>query len=64
MKRFTIGQKWRNDDAAYGPFFGEVTKASAQGEWGIVVITDARGNVLDSYIGTAADFQASGKCGN
>jgi hypothetical protein len=43
------------------PFLGEVNEASAQGQWGTVVITDHRGNVLDTYIGTAAAFQASGE---
>ena len=46
MKRFAIGQKWRNDNAMQGPVFGEVIEISAQGERGTVVITDDRGNML------------------
>ena len=61
MKRFAVGQKWVNEDAMYGRFLGEVIEISAQGRWGTVVITDDRGNVLDTYIGTAAGFQASGE---
>ena len=61
MKRFAVGQKWVNEDAMYGRFLGEVIEISAQGRWGTVVITDDRGNVLDTYIGTAEAFQASGE---
>ena len=61
MRRFFVGQKWINEDAMHGRFFGEVIESSAQGRWGTVVITDDRGNVLDTYIGTAAAFQASGE---
>jgi hypothetical protein len=61
MKRFSVGQKWINDNTMYGSFFGEVIETSAQGRWGTVVITDDQGNVLDTYIGTAAAFQDSGE---
>ena len=61
MNRFSVGQKWGNEDAMHGRFFGEVIETSAQGRSGTVVITDDRGNVLDTYIGTAAAFQASGE---
>jgi hypothetical protein len=44
----------------YGKFSGEVIETSAQGRRGTVVITDDQGNVLDTYIGTAEAFQASG----
>ena len=60
MKRFVIGQKWVNEDAMYGRFFGEVIETSDQGRRGTVVITDGQGNVLDTYNGSAATFQASG----
>ena len=61
MRPFSVGQKWRNDNTTHGLFFGEVIEASAQGRWGTVVITDDQGNVLDTYIGTAEAFQASGE---
>jgi hypothetical protein len=61
MKRFSVGQKWFNNDAIHGPFFGEVIETSAQGLWGTVLITDDQGNVLDTYSGSAATFQASGE---
>jgi hypothetical protein len=49
MKRFSVGQKWKNKDAVYGPFFGEVIETSDVGRRGTVVITDDQGNVLDTY---------------
>jgi hypothetical protein len=61
MKRFSVGQKWVNEDAMYGRFLGEVIETSAQGRWGTVMITDDQGNLLDTYIGTAEAFQASGE---
>ena len=59
--RFLVGQKWINKDPIYGMFLGEVIETSAQGSRGIVVITDDRGNVLDTYNGSATSFQASGE---
>jgi hypothetical protein len=41
--------------------FAEVMETSDQGQGGTVVITDDRGNVLDTYSGSAARFQASGE---
>ena len=61
MKRFSVGQKWINDNTMYGRFFGEVIETSAQGQWGTVVITDDQRNVLDTYCGSAAGFHASGE---
>jgi hypothetical protein len=58
--RFLVGQKWINKDPIYGTFFGEVIEISADGWRGTVVITDDKGNVLDTYIGTAEVFQTSG----
>jgi hypothetical protein len=58
--RFSVGQKWRNNDAPFGPFFGEVIEISDRGRRGTVIITDDQGNVLDTYSGSAATFQASG----
>jgi hypothetical protein len=60
MKQFSVSQKWNNKEAIYGPFFGEVIETSDQGRRGTVVITDDQGNVLDTYCGSAAAFQASG----
>jgi hypothetical protein len=60
MRQFSIGQKWVNEHPMYGRFSGEVIETSAQGRRGTVVITDDQGNVLDTYIGTAEAFQASG----
>jgi hypothetical protein len=45
----------------YGKFFGEVIESSDRGRRGTVVITDNQGNVLDTYSGSAATFQASGE---
>ena len=59
--RFFVGQKWINKDPIYGTFFGEVIEISTQGWRGTVVITDDRGNVLDTYNGSATSFQASGE---
>ena len=61
MKRFSVSQKWGNQDPIYGKFFGEVIETSDQGWRGIVVITDCQGNVLDTFSGSAATFQASGE---
>ena len=61
MKHFSIGQKWVARDAIFGTFFGEVIEVSDDGKSGIVVITDDRGNVLDTFSGSAAEFQASGE---
>jgi hypothetical protein len=61
MRRFSVGQKWVNEHPTYGRFLGEVTETSVQGRLGTVVITDEKGNALDTYIGTAAGFQASGE---
>ena len=48
-------------DAVFGTFFGEVIKAFDQGQSGTVIITDEQGNVLDTFTGNAADFEASGE---
>jgi len=61
MKRFAVGQKWVNEDATYGRFLGEVIETSDRGRQGTVIMTDDKGNVLDTYVGTAATFQASGE---
>jgi len=61
MKRFSIGQKWVMTDSVFGSFFGEVIEISDEGRSGTVVITDEQDNVVDTFTGTAADFQASGE---
>ena len=61
MKRFSIGQKWVMTDPVFGSFFGEVIEISDEGRSGTVVITDERDNVVDTFTGTAVDFQASGE---
>jgi hypothetical protein len=61
MKHFSMGQKWVARDAIFGTFFGEVIEVSDDGKSGIVVITDDPGNVLDTFSGSAAEFQASGE---
>jgi hypothetical protein len=61
MKRFSVGQKWVINDTVFGRFFGEVIEIFDEGESGIVIITNDQGEVLDSFRGSAADFQASGE---
>jgi hypothetical protein len=61
MERFSVGQKWTMTDAVFGTFFGEVIEISDQGRSGCVVITDDRNDVVDTFTGSAADFQASGE---
>ena len=57
MKRFSIGQKWVTSDTVYG----EVIEVFDGGESGIVIITDEHGEMLDTFNGSAADFQATGE---
>jgi hypothetical protein len=61
MKLFSVEQKWVARDAIFGTFFGEVIEVSDERRTGIVIITDDRDNVLDTFSGRAADFQASGE---
>jgi hypothetical protein len=61
MKRFSVGQRWVNEDAMYGRFFAQGIDIADEGRRGTVIITDRRGNVLDTFSGTAAAFQASGE---
>src|ERR1043165_7114581 len=61
MERFSVGQRWIIRDDIFGTFLGEVIEVSDDGRSVIVVITDDRDNVLDTFSGSAADFQASGK---
>jgi hypothetical protein len=48
-------------DAVFGTFFGDVLETFDHGRSGTVIITDEHGNVLDTFTGDAADFEASGE---
>jgi hypothetical protein len=61
MEQFIIGQRWIMSDVIYGKFIGEVIEVSDDGTSGAVVITDERGNIVDTFVGSAATFQASGE---
>ena len=61
MNRFSVGQKWIMTDAVYGTFFGVVIETFDRGQSGTVIITDEQDNVLDTFTGNAADFEASGE---
>jgi hypothetical protein len=58
---FVLGQKWRMTDATFGTFISEVIEVSEDGASGTVLITDDQGNEVDTFTGTAAEFQASGE---
>ena len=61
MTRFFVGQRWICRDPLFGTFHGEIIDASQRGRYGVVVITDEQGNLLDTFNGRATDFQASGE---
>ena len=61
MKEFFLGQKWIMIDAVFGAFIGEVIEVSDDGASGTVLMTDDQGNEVDTFTGTAAEFQASGE---
>src|SRR5437762_7649202 len=61
MLEFTLGQKWIMTDATFGTFFAEAIEILEDGISGTVIITDEKGNIVDTFTGTAAEFQASGK---
>jgi len=61
MQHFYVGQKWIADDSIFGTFYGEIIEVWDDGRSGIVIITDDQGNVLDTFTGSAAIFQASGE---
>jgi len=48
-------------DAVFGTFLAEVIEVSDAGAWGAVLITDDEGNEVDTFTGSAAEFQASGE---
>jgi hypothetical protein len=59
MQEFILGQKWMLADAVFGTFIGEVIEVFEDGASGTVLITDEDGNEVDTFTGTAAEFQAS-----
>ena len=61
MKYFSVGQKWVGRYGIFGTFFGEVIEVPDEGRCGVVVITDDFGNEMDTYTGSAAEFQSSGE---
>ena len=61
MRKFILGQKWIMADADFGTFIGEVIEACEDGALGAVLISDDQGNDVDTFTGTAAEFQASGE---
>ena len=61
MQEFVLGQKWIMTDAIFGTFIGEVIELSEDGAVGTVLIMDDQGNEVDTFTGTAAEFQASGE---
>ena len=61
MEQFVVGQRWICRDPVFGTFYGEVIEVSVEGRSGTVILTDDQGNELDTFRGSAADFQASGE---
>ena len=61
MEQFVVGQKWIMADAVFGTFVGGVVEISDDGISGTVVITDDQGNIVDTFTGTAAEFQRCGE---
>lgn len=61
MQEFVLGQKWMMADDVFGTFIGEVIEVSEDGASGAVLISDDEGNEVDTFTGTAAEFQASGE---
>ena len=61
MEQFVVGQKWIMADAVFGTFVGDVVEISDDGISGTVVITDDQGNIVDTFTGTAAEFQRCGE---
>jgi hypothetical protein len=48
-------------DPVHGTFFGDVIEVFDDGASGSVIITDDQGNIVDTFAGSAAAFQASGE---
>jgi hypothetical protein len=58
MVEFNHDQKWMMADATFGTFFAEAVEVSDDGMLGTVIITDDKGNIVDTFTGTASEFQA------
>jgi len=61
MLEIALGQKWIMADATFGTFFAEAIEVLEDSVSGTVIITDEKGNIVDTFTGTAAEFQASGE---
>ena len=61
VKEFVLGQKWIMADATFGTFIGEGIEVFEDGAAGTVLITGDQENEVDTFTGTAAEFQASGE---
>ena len=61
MQEFALGQKWIMTDVLFGTFIAEVIEVSEDGMSGTLLIEDDEGNEVDTFAGTAAEFQASGE---
>jgi len=61
MVEFKHDQKWMMADAIFGTFFAEAIEVWDDGMSGTVIITDDKGNIVDTFTGTAPEFQASGE---
>ena len=61
MQEFMLEQKWIMTDPVFGTFIGEVVEVCEGGVSGTVIIIDEQGNEVDTFTGTAAEFQASGE---
>jgi len=59
MKYFSVGQRWVARYGIFGTFFGEVIEVYDDGQRGIIIITDTSGNEMDTYSGSATEFQFS-----
>ncbi len=61
MQEFVLGQKWIMVDAVFGTFIAEIIEVSDDRVSGTVLIRDDQGNEVDTFTGTAAEFQTSGE---
>jgi hypothetical protein len=61
MQEFGLGQKWIMADALFGTFIAKVIEVLEDGMSGTLLIEDDQGNEVDTFAGTAAEFQASGE---
>jgi hypothetical protein len=61
MDRFVLGQKWCARGTLDGDLFAEVVQVFDQGRLGILIISDDKGNVIDTFEGTADEFRSTGE---